>query len=45
MPGRSIVEDKVKAASYKSKRGMGGFIRASWDEVNEIIAAANCLHG
>jgi len=37
----SIVEDKDKAASYKSKRGMGGFIRSSWDESNEMIAAAN----
>jgi nitrate reductase alpha subunit len=39
----SIVGDPVKAKSYKSKRGMGGFVRSSWDEVNEIIAAAN-LH-
>ncbi|MEH6472474.1 MAG: nitrate reductase subunit alpha [Halopseudomonas sp.] len=37
----SIVEDSVKADSYKTKRGMGGFIRSSWDEVNEIIAASN----
>lgn len=37
----SIVEDSAKTESYKSKRGMGGFIRSSWDEVNEIIAAAN----
>ena len=37
----SIVEDKEKADSYKSKRGMGGFIRSSWDESNEMIAAAN----
>ena len=37
----SIVENKEKAQSYKSKRGMGGFVRSSWDEVNEIIAAAN----
>jgi len=37
----SIVEDKEKATSYKSKRGLGGFVRSSWDEVNEIIAAAN----
>lgn len=37
----SIVEDPVKAESYKSARGLGGFIRSSWDEVNEIIAAAN----
>ena len=37
----SIVEDKAKAVSYKSKRGMGGFVRVSWDETNELIAAAN----
>jgi len=37
----SIVEDPVKAKSYKQRRGLGGFIRARWDEVNEIIAAAN----
>ncbi|MBP7229309.1 MAG: nitrate reductase subunit alpha, partial [Moraxellaceae bacterium] len=38
---KSIVEDKAKAESYKSKRGLGGFVRSTWDEVNEIIAAAN----
>jgi nitrate reductase alpha subunit len=37
----SIVEDAEKRKSYTSKRGLGGFVRASWDEVNEIIAAAN----
>jgi len=37
----SIVEDQAKADSYKTKRGMGGFIRTSWDEMNELIAAAN----
>lgn len=37
----SIVEDKEKAESYKSKRGLGGFVRSSWDETNEMIAAAN----
>ncbi len=37
----AIVEDPQRAASYKSKRGMGGFVRSSWNEVNEIIAAAN----
>ena len=26
---------------YKKERGLGGFVRSSWDEVNEIIAAAN----
>ncbi|MCG7533477.1 nitrate reductase subunit alpha [Pseudoalteromonas sp. OOF1S-7] len=37
----SIVTDPEKAKSYKSKRGLGGFVRAQWDEVNEIIAASN----
>jgi len=37
----SIVEDEAKTKSYKSKRGLGGFVRSSWEEVNEIIAAAN----
>ncbi|KXF74829.1 nitrate reductase [Paramesorhizobium deserti] len=37
----SIVEDPEKRASYTSIRGHGGFVRADWDEVNEIIAAAN----
>ena len=38
---KSIVEDPTKRASYVQKRGLGGFVRADWDEVNEIIAAAN----
>ena len=37
----SIVEDKGKRAAYTKVRGHGGFVRASWSEVNEIIAAAN----
>jgi nitrate reductase alpha subunit len=37
----AIVEDADKRASYTGKRGLGGFVRATWDEVNEIIAAAN----
>ncbi len=37
----SIVEDPAKRDSYVKKRGLGGFVRAPWDEVNEIIAAAN----
>jgi nitrate reductase alpha subunit len=37
----SIVGDDAKRREYQSKRGLGGFIRSSWDEVNEIIAAAN----
>ena len=37
----SIVEDPDKRKSYTAKRGLGGFVRAAWDEVTEIIAAAN----
>ncbi|NWG90890.1 MAG: molybdopterin-dependent oxidoreductase, partial [Parvularculaceae bacterium] len=37
----SIVEDPMKRAQYVKQRGLGGFVRASWDEVNEIIASAN----
>jgi len=37
----SIVEAPEKRAQYVKKRGHGGFVRARWEEVNEIIAAAN----
>jgi nitrate reductase alpha subunit len=37
----SIVEDAEKRASYTTKRGLGGFVRSTWDEVSELIAAAN----
>ena len=37
----SIVENPEKRAAYTKKRGLGGFVRATWDEVTEIIAAAN----
>src|SRR5512142_1679186 len=37
----SIVESDAARRSYQSQRGMGGFVRSSWDEVEEIIAAAN----
>ncbi|MGL4282019.1 MAG: molybdopterin-dependent oxidoreductase, partial [Albidovulum sp.] len=37
----SIVENPEKRASYMKKRGHGGFVRAAWDEVTEIIASAN----
>ena len=36
------IQDNAEARdSYVSHRGLGGFVRAQWDEVNEIIAAAN----
>ena len=37
----SIVSDPEKAREYKSKRGLGGMVRADWEEVNEIVAASN----
>src|SRR6185312_208339 len=37
----SIVENPEKRAAYTKKRGLGGFVRAKWDEVTEIVAAAN----
>ena len=37
----AIVEDKAKAKAYKSQRGKGGMVRTTWEEANEIIAAAH----
>ncbi len=37
----SIQNDPAQRADYVTRRGGGGFIRATWDEVTEIIAAAN----
>jgi nitrate reductase / nitrite oxidoreductase, alpha subunit len=36
-----IVESPQASKDYKSRRGLGGFVRSSWDEANEIVAAAN----
>ncbi len=35
----SILSDPEKTRAYKSARGRGGFVRVSWDEVNELIAS------
>ncbi|WP_339756844.1 nitrate reductase subunit alpha [uncultured Hoeflea sp.] len=37
----TIQSDPALRADYVSKRGKGGFVRASWDEATEITAAAN----
>ena len=37
----SIVEDDAARRDYQMVRGMGGFARSSWDEVNRLVAAAN----
>ncbi|HRJ66044.1 MAG TPA: nitrate reductase subunit alpha, partial [Alphaproteobacteria bacterium] len=36
-----IQADPVLRQHYQEVRGRGGFVRAGWDEANEIIAAAN----
>ncbi|EGQ8201740.1 nitrate reductase subunit alpha [Vibrio cholerae] len=37
----SIVTNSDSTTAYKTARGRGGFVRSSWAEVNEIIAASN----
>ncbi len=37
----SMVGDAAVARSWKTMRGRGGFVRSTWSEVVEIIAAAN----
>lgn len=37
----NLQNDKQKRGRYQNMRGKGGFRRASWDEVLEIMAAAN----
>ncbi|SNY59487.1 nitrate reductase subunit alpha [Paractinoplanes atraurantiacus] len=36
-----VVETPLKAQAYKAQRGRGGFVRASWDEAIEMMAAAH----
>lgn len=38
---KNIQTDQTKRRRYQKARGKGGFRRASWDEVLEIIAASN----
>lgn len=37
----SIVEDDQKRTRYQQARGKGGFRRSDWDEVLELVTAAN----
>ncbi len=37
----AIQQDPDKRKSYTAVRGLGGFVRTDWDEITEIIAAAN----
>ncbi|MBX3565402.1 MAG: nitrate reductase subunit alpha [Sphingomonas sp.] len=38
---KAIVQDADKRRDWVAKRGRGGFVRVGWDEVTELIAAAN----
>lgn len=37
----AIVENEDARSEWQKQRGLGGFVRSSWDEVNRMIAAAN----
>jgi nitrate reductase alpha subunit len=37
----SIQADEAKRREYQRIRGLGGFVRVSWEEAEELIAAAN----
>ena len=36
-----IAEDDAARRDYQQVRGMGGFVRSTWDEINQLVAAAN----
>ena len=38
---KSIQDDPAKRKEYQSVRGLGGFVRVTWDEAEELVAAAN----
>lgn len=40
---KNLMADANKRNAYQKARGKGGLVRATWDEVTELIAAAN-LH-
>ncbi|MBS0507885.1 MAG: nitrate reductase subunit alpha, partial [Proteobacteria bacterium] len=37
----AIVQNDDARREWQRQRGLGGFVRSSWDEVNQMIAAAN----
>jgi nitrate reductase alpha subunit len=37
----SIVENPGARLEWQEQRGLGGFVRSTWEEVNQIIASAN----
>ncbi len=37
----AIQSDPAKRLKYTAVRGLGGFVRSDWDEITDIVAAAN----
>ena len=37
----ATVENEPARREWQKQRGLGGFVRSTWDEVNQMIAAAN----
>ena len=37
----AIVQNQDARREWQKQRGLGGFVRSTWDEVNQMIAAAN----
>ncbi|MBL8371740.1 MAG: nitrate reductase subunit alpha [Burkholderiaceae bacterium] len=37
----SIVENTTARREWQQQRGLGGMVRSTWDEVNQLIASAN----
>ncbi|MFN3611135.1 nitrate reductase subunit alpha [Tepidimonas sp.] len=37
----SVVQNPDARREWQSQRGLGGFVRSTWEEVNQLIAAAN----
>ncbi len=37
----SIVENPSARLEWQEQRGLGGFVRSTWEEINQIIASAN----
>ena len=37
----NLVQNEAARSGWQKQRGLGGFVRSTWDEVNQLIAAAN----
>jgi nitrate reductase alpha subunit len=37
----AVVENDAARSEWQKQRGLGGFVRSTWEEVNQLIASAN----